>query len=178
MQGTLTFDDIEDLPEEEATEIPAAAQPAVAVNMLSLNSHSESIPLTRNKTIVGRAPGTSFYLLHNFGQAYFLDPCRFDLQQKFIYSFIATLIEKSTNGAVLVHPRVSGTHCEISSRSMTDADAAIWIKDTSTNGVWVNEKRIPKNETVKIADKDIVSFAAGPVDGKCTYSRCTISLRE
>lgn len=50
---------------------------------------------------------------------------------------------------------------------MTDADAAIWIKDTSSNGVWVNEKKISKNETVKIFDRDIVSFAAGPVDAKC-----------
>jgi predicted component of type VI protein secretion system len=50
---------------------------------------------------------------------------------------------------------------------MTDADAAIWIKDTSSNGVWVNEKKIPKNETVKIFDKDIISFAAGPVDATC-----------
>lgn len=68
---------------------------------------------------------------------------------------------------MLDNPRVSGAHCEVSSRSMIDADAAIWIKDTSSNGVWVNEKKIPKNETVKIFDRDIFSFAAGPVDATC-----------
>lgn len=83
-----------------------------------------------------------------------------------IFSFVGK-IAKCTEGAVLDNPRISGTHCEVSSRSMTDADAAIWIKDTSSNGVWVNEKKIPKNETVKIFNRDIVSFAAGPVDAKC-----------
>lgn len=135
MQGTLTYDeDVQDLPEDDndasknSNDQPAPAGPLVT--LLSLNSHAASIPLTRNKTILGRVAA------------------------------------KCTEGAVLDNPRISGTHCEISSRSMTDADAAIWIKDTSSNGVWVNEKKIPKNETVKIFDRDIVSFAAGPVDAK------------
>ncbi|KAF9289322.1 hypothetical protein BGZ88_007803 [Linnemannia elongata] len=135
MQGTLTYDqDIQDLPEDDndtgnnSNDQPAPAGPLVT--LLSLNTHAASIPLTRNKTILGRVAA------------------------------------KCTEGAVLDNPRISGTHCEVSSRSMTDADAAIWIKDTSSNGVWVNEKKISKNETVKIFDRDIVSFAAGPVDAK------------
>ncbi|KAF9124451.1 hypothetical protein BGW39_008202 [Mortierella sp. 14UC] len=133
IQGTLTFDqDIQDLPEEDNDTNDRDQPPpaAASVNLLSFNTHAASIPLTRNKTILGRAAG------------------------------------KCTEGAVLDNPRISGTHCEVSSRSMTDADAAIWIKDTSSNGVWVNEKRIPKNETLKIFDKDIISFAPGHVDGK------------
>ncbi|KAF8943598.1 hypothetical protein BGZ47_005268 [Haplosporangium gracile] len=134
MQGTLTYDqDIQDLPEDDNDTNASNDQPVTAgplVTLLSLNTHATSIPLTRNKTILGRVAA------------------------------------KCTEGAVLDSPRISGTHCEVSSRSMTDADTAIWIKDTSSNGVWVNEKKIPKNETIKIFDKDIVSFAAGPVNAK------------
>ncbi|KAF9545633.1 hypothetical protein EC957_010614 [Mortierella hygrophila] len=135
MQGTLTYDqDIQDLPEDDndtgnnSNDQPGPAGPLVT--LFSLNSLAASIPLTRNKTILGRVAA------------------------------------KCTEGAVLDSPRISGAHCEVSSRSMTDANAAIWIKDTSSNGVWVNEKKIPKGETVKIFDRDIVSFAAGPVNAK------------
>ncbi|KAF9143913.1 hypothetical protein BG015_000258 [Linnemannia schmuckeri] len=133
MQGTLTSDqDIQDLPEDDNDTNTSNDQPAAGplVTLLSLNAHATSIPLTRNKTILGRVAA------------------------------------KCTEGAVLDNPRISGAHCEVSSRSMIDADAVIWIKDTSSNGVWVNEKKIPKNETVKIFDKDIVSFSAGPVNAK------------
>ncbi|KAK3847124.1 MAG: hypothetical protein J3R72DRAFT_431914 [Linnemannia gamsii] len=130
IQGTLTYDqDIQDLPEEDCDTNDQEQQPGAPVNLLSLNTHATSIPLTRNKTILGRAAG------------------------------------KCSEGAVLDNPRISGAHCEVSSRSMTDVDAAIWIKDTSINGVWINEKRIPKNETLKIFDKDIISFAPGSVNG-------------
>lgn len=44
---------------------------------------------------------------------------------------------------------------------MKDADAAIWVTDLSSNGVWVNEKRIPKNEATKIYNRDIISFTPG-----------------
>jgi hypothetical protein len=44
---------------------------------------------------------------------------------------------------------------------MKDANAAIWITDLSSNGVWVNEKRIPKNEATKIYNRDIISFTPG-----------------
>ncbi|KAF9182792.1 hypothetical protein BGZ51_004446 [Haplosporangium sp. Z 767] len=71
-----------------------------------------------------------------------------------------TIMEKCTEGAILTGKMISGTHCEISSRSMTDMDAAIWIKDTSSNGVWVNENRLIKDEPTKIVNKDIISFAS------------------
>ncbi|KAG0250095.1 hypothetical protein BG011_008651 [Mortierella polycephala] len=44
-----------------------------------------------------------------------------------------------------------------------DMDAAIWIKDTSSNGVWVNENRLVKNEPTKIVNKDIITFASKSV---------------
>jgi hypothetical protein len=57
-QGTLTFDqDIQDLPEDINTNDYEQHQPAVPVNLLSLNTHASSIPLTKNKTILGRATG-------------------------------------------------------------------------------------------------------------------------
>ncbi|KAG0003703.1 hypothetical protein BGZ65_001439 [Modicella reniformis] len=59
---------------------------------------------------------------------------------------------------------ISRSHCEISSRSMEDADAAIWINDMSSNGVWVNGKKIAKNEPIKIFNKDIISFVSGPTN--------------
>ncbi|KAF9104385.1 hypothetical protein BGX27_010119 [Mortierella sp. AM989] len=74
--------------------------------------------------------------------------------------------EKSSEGAVLIGAAISGVHCEISSRSLSEAEAIIWIKDISTNGVWVNEKRIPKDEPVKIFHRDIISFAHGSVKNR------------
>ncbi len=42
---------------------------------------------------------------------------------------------------------------------------AMWmIKDVSTNGVWINQTRIPKNEYIKLNEKDSVSL--GSADGK------------
>ncbi|KAG0244094.1 hypothetical protein BGX31_009892 [Mortierella sp. GBA43] len=64
-----------------------------------------------------------------------------------------------TEDTVKLGCTISREHCEISSRSMTDAGAAIWIKDTSTNGVWVNDKKIAKDEPIKIFNKSIISFA-------------------
>ncbi|KAI8601068.1 hypothetical protein EDD21DRAFT_375472 [Dissophora ornata] len=72
--------------------------------------------------------------------------------------------EKCSEGAVLTGNKISGVHCEITSRSMNDAEAVIWIKDVSSNGVWVNEKRILKDEATKIFNKDIISFGPGPVN--------------
>ncbi|KAK3816016.1 MAG: hypothetical protein J3Q66DRAFT_440528 [Benniella sp.] len=70
---------------------------------------------------------------------------------------------------------ISRTHCEISSRSISeDAEAAIWIKDTSSNGIWVNDKRIAKDEPTKIFNKDIISFAPGSV--KATAETPTFML--
>ena len=57
---------------------------------------------------------------------------------------------------------------------MNDAEASIWIKDVSSNGVWVNEKRIPKDETTKIFNRDIISFGAGPVNNNGVLSNTTV----
>lgn len=71
MQGTLTYDqDIQDLPEDDndtgnnSNDQPVPAGPLVT--LLSLNTHAASIPLTRNKTILGRVAGTSHFLLFLF----------------------------------------------------------------------------------------------------------------
>lgn len=71
MQGTLTYDqDIQDLPEDDndtgnnSNDQPAPAGPLVT--LLSLNTHAASIPLTRNKTILGRVAGNSHFLLFLF----------------------------------------------------------------------------------------------------------------
>ncbi|KAF9198546.1 hypothetical protein BGZ49_000618 [Haplosporangium sp. Z 27] len=69
--------------------------------------------------------------------------------------------ERCSEGAILIGSTISGIHCEITSRSMSEAEAVIWIKDVSTNGVWVNEKKIPKDEPVKIFHRDIISFMPG-----------------
>ncbi|KAG0292526.1 hypothetical protein BGZ98_002546 [Dissophora globulifera] len=71
---------------------------------------------------------------------------------------------KCSEGGVLQGTTISSTHCEITSRSLVDASAVIWIKDISSNGVWVNAKRIAKDEPTKIFSTDIISFAPGPVD--------------
>lgn len=64
MQGTLTYDqDIQDLPEDDndtgndSNDQLGPAGPLVT--LLSLNSLAASIPLTRNKTILGRVAGNS-----------------------------------------------------------------------------------------------------------------------
>ncbi|KAF9329156.1 hypothetical protein BG006_007779 [Podila minutissima] len=84
--------------------------------------------------------------------------------------------DKCTPGAILTGKAISGTHCQISSRSMKDADAAIWITDLSSNGVWVNEKRIPKNEAIKIYNHDIISFTPG-VPGKDSHAYMLMDKR-
>ncbi|KAF9105280.1 hypothetical protein BGX29_000308 [Mortierella sp. GBA35] len=81
-----------------------------------------------------------------------------------IKTVIGRNAEDCTEGAVLTDGRISKTHCEISSRSMTDGDAAIWIKDISSNGVWVNDKKIAKDEPVKIFDKDVIRLAPAPAN--------------
>ncbi|KAG0203073.1 hypothetical protein BGX28_004537 [Mortierella sp. GBA30] len=73
---------------------------------------------------------------------------------------------KCSNGALLTGNTISGVHCEITSRSLEDMDAPIWIKDVSTNGVWVNGTKLNRDEATKISNKDIISFAAGAVDSK------------
>ncbi|KAG0369807.1 hypothetical protein BC939DRAFT_445911 [Gamsiella multidivaricata] len=86
---------------------------------------------------------------------------------------------KCTEGAVLMGDTISGTHFEITSRSMQDSKAAIWIKDTSSNGVWVNNTRIAKDEPIKIFNKDIVSFAASNgSQGKDTLSFILMDNRK
>ncbi|KAF9211286.1 hypothetical protein BGZ59_008295 [Podila verticillata] len=84
--------------------------------------------------------------------------------------------DKCTPGAILTGRAISGTHCQISSRSMKDADAAIWVTDLSSNGVWVNEKRIPKNEATKIYNRDIISFTPG-VPGKDSHAYMLMDKR-
>ncbi|GJJ71106.1 E3 ubiquitin-protein ligase CHFR [Entomortierella parvispora] len=66
--------------------------------------------------------------------------------------------KRCTEGAVLESEFVSGVHCEISSRSLTDATAVIWIKDMSSNGVWVNSKMIAKGEPTKIQHGDVIAL--------------------
>ncbi|KAF9284699.1 hypothetical protein BGZ68_004496, partial [Mortierella alpina] len=73
---------------------------------------------------------------------------------------------KCSEGGLLSGSTISGTHCEISTRSMEDLDAPLWIKDISSNGVWVNEKKINRDEATKIAHRDTISFAPGAVDGQ------------
>ncbi|KAG0076101.1 hypothetical protein BGZ92_002572, partial [Podila epicladia] len=85
-------------------------------------------------------------------------------------------IDKCTSGAILTGRVISGTHCQISSRSMKDADAAIWITDLSSNGVWVNEKRISKNVATKIYNRDIISFTPG-VPGKDSHAYMLMDKR-
>lgn len=68
LQGTLTYDqDIQDLPEDDNdTSNNSKDQPAPAgplVTLLSLNVHAASIPLTKNKTILGRVAGNSLLLI-------------------------------------------------------------------------------------------------------------------
>ncbi|KAG0039495.1 hypothetical protein BGZ82_008006 [Podila clonocystis] len=84
--------------------------------------------------------------------------------------------DKCTLGAILTGKAISGTHCQISSRSMKDAGAAIWITDLSSNGVWVNEKRIPKNEATKIYNRDIISFTPG-APGKDSHAYMLMDKR-
>ncbi|KAF9586383.1 hypothetical protein BGW38_005967 [Lunasporangiospora selenospora] len=69
--------------------------------------------------------------------------------------------EQCSPGAVLSGSNFSRTHFEVSSRSFTDVDAVIWVRDFSSNGIWVNEKRIPKDQPFKIFNKDIISFCSG-----------------
>ncbi|KAF9956917.1 hypothetical protein BGZ70_009708 [Mortierella alpina] len=73
---------------------------------------------------------------------------------------------KCSEGGLLNGSTISGTHCEISTRSVDDVDAPLWIKDISSNGVWVNEKKIIRDEATKIVHRDIISFAPGAVDGQ------------
>ncbi|KAG0051249.1 hypothetical protein BGZ83_003956 [Gryganskiella cystojenkinii] len=47
-----------------------------------------------------------------------------------------------------------------------DADAVIWIKDVSSNGVWINQKKIARDEPTKIHHRDIITFTYGPVHSK------------
>ncbi|KAF9353943.1 hypothetical protein BGX26_008302 [Mortierella sp. AD094] len=68
---------------------------------------------------------------------------------------------KCSEGAVLDAGTISGVHCIISSRSMTEAGASIWIRDVSSNGVWVNKEKIPKDEPVKITNGDTITFYMG-----------------
>ncbi|KAK4267752.1 hypothetical protein QN277_024492 [Acacia crassicarpa] len=64
-------------------------------------------------------------------------------------------------------PLVSAKHCIIYRTEGTDekmeSTASIWLKDTSTNGTYLNWERLKKNGTaVKVSHGDIISFAAPP----------------
>ncbi|KAF9400867.1 hypothetical protein BGZ94_005364 [Podila epigama] len=59
---------------------------------------------------------------------------------------------------------------------MKDATAAIWITDVSSNGVWVNEQRIPKNEATKIYNRDIIAFTPG-TPGKDSHAYMLMDKR-
>ncbi|KAI9080017.1 hypothetical protein K1719_038082 [Acacia pycnantha] len=64
-------------------------------------------------------------------------------------------------------PSVSAKHCIIYRTEGTDekmeSTASIWLKDTSSNGTYLNWERLKKNSTaVKVCHGDIISFAAPP----------------
>ncbi|XP_054784057.1 uncharacterized protein LOC129291003 isoform X2 [Prosopis cineraria] len=62
---------------------------------------------------------------------------------------------------------VSAKHCLIyrteSTNEKMESMTSIWLKDTSTNGTYLNWERLKKNSTaVKVCHGDIISFAAPP----------------
>ncbi|XP_028776820.1 myosin-11 isoform X2 [Neltuma alba] len=64
-------------------------------------------------------------------------------------------------------PAVSAKHCMLyrteGTNEKMESVASIWLKDTSTNGTYLNWERLKKNSTaVKVCHGDIISFAAPP----------------
>ncbi|XP_038902427.1 uncharacterized protein LOC120089050 isoform X4 [Benincasa hispida] len=58
---------------------------------------------------------------------------------------------------------VSGIHCRIYRKSTEDAGPSVFLKDTSTNGTYINWERLKKNsQEAKICHGDIISLAAAP----------------
>ncbi|XP_054794185.1 uncharacterized protein LOC129299743, partial [Prosopis cineraria] len=57
---------------------------------------------------------------------------------------------------------VKGNRTEGTNEKM-ESMTSIWLKDTSTNGTYLNWERLKKNSTaVKVCHGDIISFAAPP----------------
>ncbi|KAF9173143.1 hypothetical protein BGX20_003987 [Mortierella sp. AD010] len=90
-----------------------------------------------------------------------LHPSAGDIALKERKTTIGRNKKKCSEGAVLDAGTISGVHCIISSRSMTEAGASIWIRDVSSNGVWVNGEKITKDEPVKITNGDTITFHKG-----------------
>ncbi|GMI66911.1 hypothetical protein like AT2G45460 [Hibiscus trionum] len=58
---------------------------------------------------------------------------------------------------------VSAVHCKIYRKRVTNEDTSVLLKDTSTNGTYLNWERLRKNSPeFKMQHGDIISFAAPP----------------
>ncbi|KAF9915247.1 hypothetical protein BX616_006571 [Lobosporangium transversale] len=129
---------------------------------LTLENTLDDLPEHDNEQSIQQGQGKERHIPQAYAVLASLNSTIPDIQLKQITTVVGRDISKCSEGAVLADKIISKVHCELLLESLTDPGAVVYIKDVSTNGVWVNDTKIPKDELCEITHRDIITFKPGP----------------